>query len=193
FIQDNVREQRAERTSLRSAFLTVHNDSVYQDAGLQILVDELKQALVLDSLRQLPHELVMVHPVKEFLQVDIDYPAVAIFDTAFRFLNRPVGTPIWAEPVTVVRESGVIDRRQHLGNRLLNETINHGRDSKQSHAAVRFRDFDPADRLWLIGSRQKFHFHGVPVFDDMRSQVLYGHFVDTVASFITNHSVQGTY
>src|SRR5690606_10360576 len=104
-----------------------------------------------------------------------------------------MSAPFWSEPIAMIRKRWIINRRQHLGNRLLNEPINHGWDAKQAHAAIRFRDFDPADRLRLIGSRQKFHFHGVPVFDDMRSQVLYGHFVDTVASFITNHSVQGTY
>jgi hypothetical protein len=156
-------------------------------------MDELEQTLVLNSLRQLPHQLVVVHLVEEFLQVDIDHPAISLCDVPFCFLDRPVGTPIRSESIAVVRERGVVDRRQHLGDRLLNEAIHHGRDAEQSHTAVRFRDFDPADRLRLVGSRQKLHLHGVPVFDDMRSQVLYGHFVDTVASFIPNHSVQGTY
>jgi hypothetical protein len=52
---------------------------------------------------------------------------------------------------------------QYLHPRLLDQAIQHRRDAKLSHPAVRLRDFHPSYRLWLVGPAQQWFPYGWPV------------------------------
>jgi site-specific DNA recombinase len=59
------------------------------------------------------------------------------------------------EPVAVFGECRVPSALQNLPHRLLDQTIQHRRDAKLSHPAVRLRDFHSPYRLWLLASTQQ--------------------------------------
>ena len=50
--------------------------------------DELQQPLVRDPFGDLPHPLVVIDPIEEFLQIEIHAPAVALSDICANFGRR---------------------------------------------------------------------------------------------------------
>src|SRR5258707_14890520 len=65
------------------------------------------------------------------------------------------------EPVTVFGECWVPSALQYLHHRLLDQSIQHRRDAKLSHPAVRLRDFHPSHRLWLVIERLASRLHEI--------------------------------
>src|SRR3989442_14799972 len=73
---------------------------------------------------------------------------------------------------------------QNLHHRLLNESIQHRRDAKLSHPAVRLRDFHPSHRLWLVGPTQQLFPYGEPVLLQVVRKISDFHAVDSRTSFV---------
>src|SRR5262249_1708602 len=76
---------------------------------------------------------------------------------------------------------------QNLHHRLLDETIQHRRDAKLSHPAVRFGDFHPPHRLWFVGPVQQLFSNRWPVLFQVSGELVHGHPVHSRATFITSH------
>ena len=57
-----------------------------------------------DATSQQAHQHIVVDPVKELGQIQIDHPAVAVIDVPLHRLDRLVGTSTRAEPIAVIRE-----------------------------------------------------------------------------------------
>ena len=80
-----------------------------------------------------------------------------IESTTQRCLRDVRALPLLAPSVSVgtrdcVQEGQVPSALQNLHYRLLDQAIQHRRDTKLSHPAVRLRDFHPSYRLRLVGS-----------------------------------------
>ena len=59
------------------------------------------------------------------------------------------------EPVTVLGKRPVPSALQDLHHRLLDKPVQHRRDAKLAHPAIRLGDFHPPYRLRLIASTQQ--------------------------------------
>src|SRR5262249_4327896 len=79
---------------------------------------------------------------------------------------------------------------QNLHHRLLNKTIQHRRDAKLSHPAVRLLDFRPSYRLRLIGSTQQLFPDGWPMLLQVSRKVVNGHSVRPGVPFVRLDSCQ---
>src|SRR3974390_898746 len=79
---------------------------------------------------------------------------------------------------------------QNLHHRLLDEAIQHRRDAKLSHPAVRFGDFHPPHRLRFIGPIQQLFSDHWPVLFQVARELVHGDPVHSRATFITFHLLQ---
>src|SRR5262244_74675 len=88
------------------------------------------------------------------------------------------------KPVAVFGEGWVPSALQHLHHRLLDKSIQHRRDAKLSHPAVRFRDFHPSHRLRLVGSTLQLFSYGGPVLLQVVREFAGTHPVDPRTPFV---------
>ena len=94
----------------------------------------------------------MVDSVKEFGEVQIDHVPVSLEQVLAAALDGVAGGTFRAKAEAVVRERRVPQLPEHLGDRLLDEAVEHGGDAEQAGAAVGLADLLPADRKGLVGA-----------------------------------------
>src|SRR6202007_1571513 len=101
-----------------------------------------------------------------------------------RFGYRLMRRAFRPERVTVLGEYWVPSALQNLHHRLLNESVQHRRDAKLSHPAVRLRDFHPSHRLWLVGPTQQLFPYRGPVLLQGARELSDFQAVDSLTSFV---------
>src|SRR6266852_4712601 len=95
-----------------------------------------------------------------------------------------------SKTIAVFREGLIPLPLQHLHHRLLDESIQHRRDAKLSHPAVRFGDFHPPHRLRFVGPVQQLFPDHWPVLFQIVGELVDGDPVYSRATFITLHLPQ---
>ena len=105
----------------------------------------------------------MIDFIKEAFQVDVYDILIAVVDVFQCLCYRLVGVAVGTKTVAVLAERRVPLLLQGLQNRLLDESIQHRRDAKLAHPAVRLgylHPLDPelfaprtwpGDRTWRLG------------------------------------------
>jgi len=130
------------------------DQTVLHHAGIQECPYDFQQSLIVYPLGQVAHQLVVVDPVEELLQVNVHNPAIALLNillaTAYRLMSTTAGT----KPVAVLREHLVPILLQHLHNRLLNKAIQNGGNTKLANPAAGLGYFYSLDRLRAISARK---------------------------------------
>src|SRR5215472_7569721 len=109
---------------------------------------------------------------------------MACGDVLLRLDYRLMRRTFRPEPVAMFRECRVPSALQYLHHRLLDQAIQHRRDTKLSHPAVRLRDFHPSHRLWLIGPTQQLFPYRGPVLLQVARELSDFHAVDSRTSFV---------
>src|SRR3954452_13829625 len=171
-------------TPLRSSFHARTNQSVLHHSRVQERSNEFQQPLVLDTLRYLPHQFVVIDSVEKLFQVKIDAPAIAFSDILLRLCHCWMGGSPRSKTVAAFRKRPVPVSLQNLHHRLLDQTIQHRRDAKLSHPTVRFRDFHPPYRLRLLGSVQQLFTDDQPVLFQVVVQLTDSHPVDSGTTLV---------
>src|SRR5467141_4393904 len=105
-------------------------------------------------------------------------------DVLLRLGYRLMRRAFRPEPVTVFGECRVPSALQNLHHRLLDQSIQHRRDTKLSHPAVRLRDFHLSHRLWLVGPTQQLFPYGGPVLLQVARKISDCPAVDSRTSFV---------
>src|SRR5438477_1674818 len=190
FVEHEVGQQWRKWTSLRSAFHTGADQSVLHHPGVQKCPDEFQQPLVFDSFGDLTHQFVVIDSVEKLFEVEINHPAVACGDVLLRLGYRLMCRSSRSKTIAVVGERRVPLPLQHLHHRLLDESIQHRRDAKLSHPAVRFGDFHPPHRLRFVGSTQQLFSDYWPVLFQVVGELDHRDPVHSRATFITLHLPQ---
>src|SRR5262245_42252772 len=99
--------------------------------------------------------------------------------------------PSRSEPVAVLGERPIPPPLQNLHHRLLDESIQHGRNAKLSHSSsVRLGDFHPPYRFWFVGSVQQLFPDGWPMLFQVVGDSDDGHPVDARTTLISLHLPQ---
>src|SRR5712692_3885813 len=153
--------KRSKGTALRSPFIYGHHQSLCEDPGSQASPQQADDPLVPNPLLYLAHQLVMVDPIEEFLQVNIHHPVIPLTEILLGFGHGLMGRASRTKPVTVLRKRWVPARLQHPEDRLLDEAVHHCRYPQLSDAAFWLRDFNPPDRLRVVLA-------GEQLFSDLR-------------------------
>jgi site-specific DNA recombinase len=100
--------RRSKRPPLRGPFHRgLHAPLQGQHSGLQEPVNQGQYPPVLHPSAYPAQQHVVVHPVEEFLQVDVHHPRVACPDVCLRLPHRLVGAAFRAKAVAALREGGV--------------------------------------------------------------------------------------
>ena len=79
---------------------------------------------------------------------------------------------------------------QNLHHRLLDETIQHRRDTQLAHPSVRLGDFHPPHRFRFVGPTQQLVSDHWPVLLQVVGDTADGHAIDARATFISLHLLQ---
>src|SRR2546426_6227306 len=98
-----------------------------------------------------------------------------------------MGRSSGSKTIAVVGERRVPPPLQHLHHRLLDQSIQHRRDAKLSHPAVRLGDFHPPHRFRLVGPAQQLFSDRWPVLLQIVGELVNGDPVHSRATFITFH------
>src|SRR6202162_655547 len=101
FVEHEVTKQWRKRTSLRSSFHARADQSILHHPGIQECPDELQQPLVLDALGNLAHQFVVIDSIKEFFQIEVDNPSVALRNVLLRLSHGLMRRPPRSEPIAV--------------------------------------------------------------------------------------------
>jgi hypothetical protein len=166
-IQHHIRQERAQRSTLRCALIPLQHYAITHDAAVQVRPYQPDDPGVVDAFLQAVDEDVVVDAIKEFLQIDIDYDLPASLDVALCRQYRVVGPPSGAEAVAVFAECRVKHRLQHLQQGLLDQPIRDRRDAKLALAAVRFRDRYPSYRTRPVRPPQQVFAYRRPRSDEV--------------------------
>jgi hypothetical protein len=138
--------------------------------GRQIASDEPKHPPVRDTRRHAGHEFVVIDPVEELRQVDIDNELIAFGDEGLRLRHRLLGGASRPEAVTVLAERRIPQRLKPLEHRLLDDAIDHGWNAESTlPAAPGLWDHHPTHRLRLVAPLEQLMFDLRPAhFADVR-------------------------
>src|SRR5215471_1525112 len=132
----------------------------------------------------------MINSIEKFLEIEIDHPAVTLRNVLLRLSYRLMCGSSGSETVAMVGERRVPPPLQYLHHRLLDEAIQHRRDAKLSHPAVRFGDFHPPHRLRFVGPVQQLFSDNWPVLFQVVGELVHGDPIYSRATFITFHLSQ---
>lgn len=192
FIEHNVGEYRRERAALRHAPKRPFGVLAHAHPGLEVAVDEPQERPVVHVPLEPRHQPVVIDPVEERFQVQVDYPAVAGPDIGLQLPHGLMRRTVGAKSVAAVVEVGFPLRRDHLGNGLLDETIEHRRDAERALRPVRLRYFHAPDRLRAVRPRHQLRANLRPVLFQVLRQFIDRHAVDARCALVTSDLLQGT-
>ena len=177
-IQHQVRKQRRKRPALRRPLGGRPDQPAVEHARGQEAADEPEQAFVGHPLGHQPHQDVVIDPVEELLQVEVDDEVEAREDVLLRAPDRLMGRASGPKPVARIREVGVPLLLQHLHHRLLDEAVEHRGHAEQANAARRLRYLHPPHRLRRVAAREEPGPYLGPVGLQVIAQLVDGHPVD---------------
>ncbi|MCK1571751.1 hypothetical protein IVB09_08730 [Bradyrhizobium sp. 174] len=126
----------------------------------------------------------MVNSVEKSFQIEINHYVVAIGDVTLCLGYSLVGGPPWPKSETVLRKRRIPSLLENLQHGLLNQAVDNTGDAEFPDPAVRFRDFDPFDRLRLIVSVEQLRPDVWPMLTQERLRVVDGHPINARASFV---------
>jgi hypothetical protein len=123
-------------------------------AGLQVATDQAQYRLVFDSSREPFHQDVVINPVKEFLQIDIDHHPVSVLHVTLCLQHRVLRSAARPEAVTRFREGRINLRLQDLQQGLLDQSIRDRRDTQFALATAGLWDLNASHRLGPVAAIQ---------------------------------------
>jgi hypothetical protein len=139
---------------LRRPLLHQTDQAVLHHPGLEKSPDELEHALIRHPRGDPRHEAVVIDPVEEFFEIKIDHDVVAFGDVSLRLSHRLAGGSPRSEAIAVLGERWIPALLENLQQGLLDQSVDDAGDAELSDPALWLGDFDPFDRLGLIGSRE---------------------------------------
>lgn len=95
---------------------------------------------------------VVIDPIKERFQIKIDHPATTSADVRLHLSHGLVGRALRTKPVAAWMEVGFPLLAYHLSNGLLDETVEHCRNTQQTLAPIGLGDFHAAHRLRAVAA-----------------------------------------
>jgi hypothetical protein len=104
FIQHYIGQERRKGRALRCTFRWDGDQTVFENACLQIGAEELQDSLVRDLLGEAAHEPVVTDAIKEFLQIDIHHVAVALLQLGLGLAHRLMSAAPWTKAIARVRK-----------------------------------------------------------------------------------------
>src|SRR5262249_55660037 len=192
-VEHEIAQEGRERTTLRGALIHRTDQAVLHHPGLEKGPEKLEHAFVRHPRSDARHQTVVIDPVEKFFEIKIDHDRVARSDVLLCLSHRLVGGSPRPEAIAVLGESWVPPLLENLQQGLLDQSIDDARDAELSDPAIRLGDFDPLDRLRLVGSREQLRPDVWPVLTQVDLGALNGHSIDARATSVTANSFPRSY
>src|SRR5690348_2208358 len=135
----------------------------------------------------------MIDPVEKFFEIKVNHNAVARGNVSLRLGHRLMGGASRSEAVTVLRKRRVPPLLENLQQGLLDQSVDDARYAELSDPAVRLGDFDPLDRLRLVGSFEQLGPNAWPVFTQVVPGTADGHPIDTGTALVLANAFPRSY
>ena len=178
---------RRKWPALRRAHLAGLDVLTDQHPGAQVAPDQAQQPLVGDGSSQQAHQHVVIDRVEELGQIEVHRDASATLHVGLHLPDRLMCIAARSKAEARIREPRIEDRREHLGDGLLDHTVCDRGNSEHAFAAVGFGDFHPSHRLRPVSPALDPRAQRRPVFARMGGEVLHGHAVDARRSLVGLH------
>src|SRR3954471_2306451 len=179
---------RGDRATLRAPLLHRNDQAVLHHPGREESPDEPEHALVRHPRGDPRHQAIVIDPVEKFFEIEINYNVVALGDVLLRLGHCLVGRAPWSEAVAVLGERWIPALLENLQQGLLDQPVDDAGDAELSDPALRLGDFDPSDRLRLVGSREQLRPDVWPVLTQVGPGVLDGHPINAGATLVAANS-----
>lgn len=140
--RDLMERAREQLTLLRSAAIGPLELPFVHAPCLEHSPDQIDEHRIIDPAGQEAKQDVMVDVVEEPANIHFDQPFRTRPGFADLFESRVAGATR-AEPMTVLREHRLINRRENHSRRLLNDAIIRRRDAQWAHFTIALWDIDP--------------------------------------------------
>ena len=160
------------------------DDPFCHHARFQITPDQFQYPFIFDLPRYPRHENVVVHPIKEFLQIEVDHPAAAFLDIALRSLHRLPCIAARSEPVAMCGEFGIELWLQNLQQCLLDQSIQYRRDAQCAYPAIGLGYVHFANRRRHVFARQKCCLDAWPVLLQPCLELVHGEPIDSCRALV---------
>ena len=132
----------------------------------------------------------MVDAIKELLKIYVNYPQPPFLHVPLRLTHGIVRATPRPEAVAVLRKRRVESWLQDLQYGLLDEPIEHRRDTELALPAIALWDRSPLHRLRLVRAREQLLAERRPVHAQMIGKLSNGHPVHAGTALVMPHSLQ---
>ena len=130
---------------------------------------------------------------QKFFEIKVDHNAVARGNIALRLGHRLMGRAPRSEAVTMPGKRWVPLLLQNLQQGLLDQSVDDTRHAELSDPAIQLGDFDPFDRLRLIGSFEQLRPNAWPVLTQVVPGLADGHPIDAGTAFVLANAFPRSY
>src|SRR5215472_2184157 len=182
-----------ERTALRRPLVHRADQAVFHHPGLEKRPDQLEHTFVGHARGNARHQAVMIDPVEKFFEIKVNHDTEARSNISLRLGHRLMGGASRSEAVTVLGKRRVPLLLENLQQGLLDQSVDDARYAEFSDPAVRLGDFDPLDRLRLVGSREQLRPNARPVLTQVVPGVVDGHPIDTRTALVPSNAFPRSY
>ena len=128
------------------------DQAVFHHTGLEKRPDEFEHPFVGHPRGYARHQAVVIDPVEKFFEIKVNYDIVARGNVLLRLGYCLMGGASRSEAVAMLGKRRVPLPLKNLQQGLLDQSVDDARHAELSDPAVRLGDFDPLDRLRLVGS-----------------------------------------
>jgi len=173
-----------ERTALWGPLVHRADQAIFHHPGLEKRPDEFEHPFVGHPRRDACYQAVVIDPVEEFFEIEVNDDAVALGNVLLRLGYCLMGRASRSEAVTVLRKRRVPALLQNLQQGLLDQSVDDTRHAELSDPALRLGDFDPFDRLRLVGSIEQLRPNAWPVLTQVVPGVADGHSIDARTALV---------
>src|SRR5215471_10879348 len=175
FVEHEVAQEGREPTALWGPLVHRADQAIFHHPGLEKRPDELEHTFIGHPRGDARHQAVMIDPVEKFFEIKVDHNAVARGNVLLRLGHCLMGGASRSETVTVLGKRRVPALLKNLQQRLLDQSVDDAGYAELPDPAVRLGDFDPLDRLRLVGSREQLRPNAWPVLTQVVPGVVDGH------------------
>src|SRR4051794_3713817 len=177
-IEHDVGQQRRKWRPLRGTLLARPHDSIRHDPGFQEPANQPQHPHITNPARHPGHQRIMLNPIKEPVQINVDHPPVAILDRPPSHPHRLMSGSTRTKTERRPREMRIEDRAEDLRNGLLHQPIQHTRHPQQPFTPAGLGNCYPTNRQWPVSTRVQRLPYPRPMINKPRTQIFRAHTVD---------------
>ena len=179
----------SDRAALRRTLIHRTDQTVFHHPGVEKRPDEFEHTLIGHSRGDARHQAVVINSVEKLFEIEIDHDVVALGDVALRLGDCLLGGAHRSKAVTVLGKRRVPPLLENLQHSLLNQSVDDARHAELSDPAVRLGDFDPFDRLRLIGSLKQSSPNVWPVLTQVILGGVDGHSINARTALVASNAL----